>query len=70
MRKIRKQAAAVGSFPSEEFVGKTGGVVPIDLLGDEIIDTGALVNLRELPAIAKRVGVPSDLTSTPNFCWK
>ena len=49
MRTLR----AVGRLPPEEAEGELVGVVPVHLLGDEVVEAGALVDLRELPVVAE-----------------
>ncbi len=60
MREVGEHLAAVGRFPPEELEGELVGVVPGHLLGDEVVESGALVDLRELPVVAEGVGVPAD----------
>src|SRR5208337_140125 len=60
VREIGKDSAAIRGFPPEELVGELGGVVPIHLLRNEVIETRSLVDLRELPIVAKRIGIPAD----------
>src|SRR5262249_1995774 len=49
-----------GSLPPEDLVGELVGVVPVELLGDEVIDPRFLVDLRQLPVVSERIGVPAD----------
>ena len=60
MRKIRQHLAAVRRLPPEQLERKLVGVVPRHLLGDEIIHTRLLVDLRQLPVVSKRIRVPAD----------
>src|SRR5580698_1356656 len=58
---VGEDFAAVGRLPPEELHWELVGVVPGHLLRDEVVDAGALVDLRELPVVTKGVRVPSDL---------
>ncbi len=60
MREVGEHLAAVGRFPPEELEGELVGVVPGHFLGDEVVESGALVDLRQLPVVAEGVGVPAD----------
>ncbi len=62
MRKISQQPAAVGCLPPEQLVREYSKFVrPQQLLGDEIIHAGLLVDLRQLIVVSKRIRIPSDL---------
>ncbi len=64
---VGQHAAAVGGLPPEQLEGERIGVVPRHLLRNEIVDPRLLVDLRQLPVIAKRIRVPSDAHVRPKF---
>ena len=65
---VRQQAAAVGRLPPEQAIGKLGELrSPQQLLGDEVVNAGALVDLRQLPVVAEGVGVPTDVDVHPEL---
>src|SRR6202021_2519024 len=59
-RKIREHAAAVGRLPPEEVEWQFVRLVPCQLVRDEEVHSGLLVNLRKLPAEAERIRIPAN----------
>ena len=60
VREVGEHLAAIGRLPPEELEGELIGVVPRGFLRDKVIHAGALVDLRQLPGVAKRIGIPAD----------
>ena len=60
VREIGEHAAAIRRLPPEELEGKLVGLVPRHLLGNEVVDPGTFVDLRQLPVVSKGIGVPAD----------
>src|SRR6201981_3532106 len=57
---VGKDATTVGGLPPKDFQRKLIAVVPRHLLCNEIINARPLVNLRQLPVVSERVGIPAD----------
>jgi hypothetical protein len=60
VRKVREYAAAVGGLPPEELERELIRVVVAQLLRDEVVNAGLLVDLWKLPVVSEGVNVPSD----------
>ncbi len=61
MREESEHAAAIGRLPPEQFVRELRHFVPVDLLGDEVLHAALPVDLRQLPVVAERIGIPAGL---------
>ena len=60
-RKVGKHAGSVNSLPQERVMRWLVGVVPGQLLGQEVFAARFLDQLRKVARIAKNVGQPQDL---------
>ena len=60
VRKIRQNLAAVGRLPPEQFQRQLIGIIPSQFLCDEIINSRFLIDLRQLPVVAKGIRIPAD----------
>ena len=68
---VGQDPAAVRRLPPEKLVRKRGEFVcPHQFLRHEIIDPRFLINLRQLPAVAKRVRVPANFHVHAEFVVK
>ena len=60
VREVREYAAAVRRLPPEEFERQLIRVVVAQLLRNEVVNAGLLVDLRKLPVVSEGINVPSD----------
>ena len=60
VRKISQHLRSIRRLPPEQLERQLVGVVPRHFLRDEVVDAALLVDLRQLPRVSKRIGIPAD----------